>query len=72
MLQLVYVTEAQWPKIRQEFIDQMKQEPAEKQKNSELVKEDQKEQYEQENEENQVVSQAYELFGEEIVTIKDE
>lgn len=72
MLQLVYVTEAQWPKIRQEFIDQMKQEPAEKQKNSELVKEDQKEQYEQENEENQVVSHAYELFGEEIVTIKDE
>lgn len=72
MLQLVYVTEAHWPKIRQEFIDQMKQEPAEKQKNSELVKEDQKEQYEQENEENQVVSQAYELFGEEIVTIKDE
>lgn len=72
MLQLVYVTEPQWPKIRQEFIDQMKQEPVEKQNNSELVKEEQREQHEQENEENQVVSQAYELFGEEIVTIKDE
>lgn len=72
MLQLVYVTEAQWPKIRQEFIDQMKQEPVEKQNNYEIVEEDQKEQNKQESKENQVVSQAYELFGEEIVTIKDE
>lgn len=72
MPQLVYLTEAQWPEIRQEFIDQMKQKPVEKKNNYEIVEEDQKEQNKQKNEENQVISQAYELFGEEIVTIKDE
>lgn len=69
---LVYVTEKQWPNIRQDFINQMKSQAADSSPSSDLVEEADQEEQKEEEEKQEVVDQALELFGEDVVHIKDE
>lgn len=60
-IQLFYITTEEWPKVRQDYIDQMKKDKKTEATNSEPTEQD----------ENQIVTKAVELFGEDIVEIID-
>lgn len=62
--ELVTVTSEQWPKVRQTFIDQMK--------GTQQTSEKEEEKSSSESEENDtIVSEAFQLFGKEVVEVKD-
>lgn len=66
--ELISVPAEQWPIIRQEFIKQMKEEPAEPSE-SETEASSSKEQKEVET--DQIVSEAFKLFGEQMVKVEE-
>ena len=65
-IQLVCITSEEWPKARQDYIDRMNQTEKNKDLNTKETTENQ-----EKKEENEVVSKAVEMFGEDIVEIVD-
>src|SRR5690625_2208236 len=67
-IQLVCITSEEWPKARQDYINRMKNK--DKQTDSEATA-DESDQKTEEKKENEVVSKAVEMFGEDFVEIVD-
>ena len=61
-IQLLYITTEEWPKVRQDYIDQMKDKKSE---------EDSSDKKSEDREEEKIVAKAVEYFGEEIVEVID-
>lgn len=65
-----FITSDIWPKFRQDFISKFRSQPKEK-TNVELLNEEKSEE-EAKKEDNAIVDEAIQLFGEEIVIVKDD
>lgn len=61
-IQLLYITTEEWPKVRQDYIDQMKDKKSE---------EDSSDKNSEDRDEDKIVAKAVEYFGEEIVEVID-
>lgn len=70
--QLVFVTQAQWPEIRQDYIDQMHNSEELEETSSEIIQEAAAKNQEKSAAEEKIVDQAVELFGQDVVEIIEE